>query len=47
MVQWVKDPALPQQWHRLQMQLRFNPWPRKFHMPWVQLERGKNRIKKL
>ena len=25
----LKDPALPQLW------LRFNPWPRNFHMPWV------------
>ena len=25
-VQWVRDMALPQLW------LRFDPWPRKFHM---------------
>ena len=24
--QQVKDPALPQLWHRSQLQLRFNPW---------------------
>ena len=34
--QWVKDPALPQLWHRWQLQLRFNPWPRNFHMLQVQ-----------
>ena len=27
--QRIKDPVLPQLWHR------FNPWPRNFHMPWV------------
>ena len=32
---WVKDPALTLLWHSLQMQLRFNPWPQNFHMPWV------------
>ena len=26
---WGKDPVL------LQLQLRFNPWPRNFHMPQV------------
>ena len=30
MAQWVKDLALPQLWHRLQLQLGFNPWPREF-----------------
>ena len=35
MVQWVKEPALMQLWHRLQLQLRFDPWPRNFHMLWV------------
>ena len=29
----LKDPALPQLQHRLQLQLRFNPWPWNFHMP--------------
>lgn len=36
MVQWVKDLALPQLCHRLQLWLRFDPWPRNFHMLWVQ-----------
>ena len=35
-VQWVKDLALMQLWCRLQLQLRFNPWPRNLHMLWVQ-----------
>ena len=26
--QWVKDPALPQLWYRLQMWLGSDPWPR-------------------
>ena len=25
--QWVKDPALPQLWLRLQLWLRSDPWP--------------------
>jgi len=33
--QWVKDLALPQLWHRLQLRLRFHPWPRNFHVPRV------------
>ena len=28
----VKDLALLQLWCRLQLQLRFDPWPRNFHM---------------
>ena len=39
--QWVKDLALPQLWRRSQMWLRFNPWPRNFHMPRVQLIKEK------
>ena len=31
----LKDRALPRLWCRLQLQLRFNPWPRNFHMLWV------------
>ena len=27
LVQWIKDLALPQLWHRLQVQLRSDPWP--------------------
>ena len=40
-VEWVKDPALLQLWHRLQLQLRFDPWPKNFHMLQVQLEKEK------
>ena len=40
-VQWVKDLALPQLWHRLQLSLEFNPWPRNFHMLWMQLKKKK------
>ena len=35
-VQWVRDLELLQVWYRLQLCLRFAPWPRNFHMPWVQ-----------
>ena len=32
----LKDPPLPHlQCNRSQLQLRFNPWPRNFHLPWV------------
>ena len=30
-----QDLALPQLWHRSQLQLGFNPWLRNFHVPWV------------
>ena len=32
LVQWVKDPALLQLWHRLQMPFRFSPWSGNFHI---------------
>ena len=35
MAQWVKESALPQLWCRLQLQLRFSPWPGNFHMLWA------------
>ena len=28
MAQWVKDLALLQLWHKSQLQLEFDPWPR-------------------
>ena len=31
----LKDLVLLQLQHGLQLQLRFNPWPRNFPMPWV------------
>ena len=43
---WVKDLVLLQLWHRLQLQLRFDPWPGKFHIPiLVQPKKEKNRLK--
>ena len=44
--QWVKDPALPQVWPRSQLQLRFETWPRNFHMPWVHPKEKKKKKKK-
>ena len=35
-VQWVKNLVLPQLWYRLQLWLKFDPWPGNFHMPWAQ-----------
>ena len=29
----LRDPALPQLWHRSQLWLTFNPWPGNFYMP--------------
>ena len=46
--QQVKDLAVPQLWHRSQLRIRFDPWPRNFHMSWVQpkeREREKERLK--
>ena len=34
--QWVKDPALLQLGHGLQLQLIFDPGPGNCHMPWMQ-----------
>ena len=45
-VQWVKDLAFLQLWHRSQLWLRFAPWPGNFHMLWVQPKnKNKNKIK--
>ena len=44
MVQCVKDPALPQLWCRSQLQLRFDPWPGNFHMPWFHLKKKKKKV---
>ena len=33
--QRVKDTVFSQLWHRLQLRLRSDPWPRTFHMPQV------------
>ena len=43
--QWVKDLALPQLPCRLQLRLRFDPWPENFHIPWVSLKKkGKKKM---
>lgn len=39
LVQWVKDLVLPQLWHRSQLWLGFDPWPRDLHKLWVWLEK--------
>lgn len=41
--QWVKELALLQLCHRLQLQLRFNPWTGNFHMPWMQPKKKKKK----
>ena len=41
--QWLKDLLLPQLWYRLPLHIRFNPWPRNFHVPHVQLKKKKER----
>ena len=41
MVQWVKDPSLPQLRCRSQLWLGFSPWPRNFLMLWVWQKNGK------
>ena len=40
-------PSPVQLWHRLQMQLTFEPWPRNVRMPWVRTkEKGRKKKKK-
>ena len=46
LVQWVKDPALPQLWHRLQLQLRLTPGPELPYAAGV-AEKEKKKKKKL
>ena len=46
MAQRVKDPALQQLWHRSQLRLGFDPFPRNFHMLWMWLKRTKKKRKK-
>ena len=43
MVQQVKDLALLQLCHRLQLWLGFDPWPKYFHMLWVQPKKKKQK----
>ena len=45
---WVEELALPHLWCRLQLWVRFSPWPGNFHMPQAQpLKKKKKRKKKL
>ena len=39
--QYVKNTILLQLWHRLQRQLGVIPWPRNFHLLWVQPKKKK------
>ena len=45
MVQQVKELVWLQVWHRSQLQLRFGPWTRNFHMPWVRPQKTKKKTK--
>ena len=36
MAHWVKDPALPLLWFRIEPWRRFDPWPRNLHRLQVQ-----------
>ena len=44
LVQWVKDLALLQLWHRLHLQLGFDPLPGNFYMLWVQPKKKKRKL---
>ena len=41
--QWVKDLALLQLWRRSQLRLRFNSWPKNFHMLQVMQKKKKKK----
>ena len=45
-VQWVKAPALSLQQLWSLLCCGFQPWPRNFHMPWVQPKKKKKKKKK-
>ena len=44
MVQWVKDLALLHLWCRVQLWLRFDPWPGNFHMLQVRPKKKKKKV---
>ena len=44
-VKWVKDLVLLYLWHRLQLQFRFDSWPRNFHMLHGRRKRKKKKEK--
>ena len=41
MVQPVEGPLLSLQWPELLLCCQFDPWPKNFHMPWVQSKKKK------
>ena len=43
LVRWAKGLVLPQLWHRSQLQLGFDLWPRNFHMLWVPLKKERKK----
>ena len=45
-VQCVKDPVLVQLWHRIQLRLRCDTWPRNFHMLCMQPQKKKKKKRK-
>ena len=45
MAQWVKDLVLLLQWLGLLLWHRFDPWPMKFHMPWMQTKKKEKKKK--
>ena len=45
MAQWVKELALWLLWLGSLLRHAFDPWPRNFHMPWVQPKRKKKKIR--
>ena len=45
MAQQVKDLVLLQLWCRLQLKLRFNPWPKELHMLSVQPKKKKKELR--
>ena len=44
--EWVKDLELLQLWHRSKLWFGFVPWPRIFHVPWVQPKKKEKKKKK-
>ena len=46
MAEWVKDLELLQLWHRSKLWLGFDPWPRNFHVPWVQPKKKEKKKEK-
>ena len=45
LAQWVKGPVLPKVWRKLQVQLRFDPWPGEFSYATGAAEKEKKKKK--